>query len=92
MSVHSSEEVDMETSDDEFNIDNEGVIDGYNAKVKELAENKDEVQKLRDQTMEQLLEKNVNKHLNLFGRKQIYVCASFNEWMPVEMQTTMEIK
>lgn len=92
VSVHSSEEIEMETSDDEFSTDNEGVIEGYNAKIKEMEENKPPEQKLRDDMLQQLLDKNVNKHLNLFGRKQIYVCASFNEWMPIEMQTTAEIK
>lgn len=42
--------------------------------------------------LQAMLEKNVNKYLNLFQRKQIYVVASFNDWVPIEMQTTNEIK
>lgn len=32
-----------------------------------------------------LLKKNDNTHVNIFGRKQIYLVASFNDWVPVEM-------
>lgn len=30
--------------------------------------------------------------MNIFGRKQIYLVASFNEWVPIEMQTQQEVK
>lgn len=39
-----------------------------------------------------MLKKNDNKHLNIFGRKQIYLVASFNDWVPIEMRTNQEIK
>jgi hypothetical protein len=29
---------------------------------------------------------------NIFGRAQTYLVASFNNWVPVEMQTLWEIK
>ena len=47
---------------------------------------------MRDQKLQELLAANVNKHLNVFKRKQIYICGSFNDWMPVELMTIMEIK
>lgn len=30
--------------------------------------------------------------VNIFGRAQTYLVASFNNWVPVEMQTLWEIK
>lgn len=29
---------------------------------------------------------------NVFGRKQIFMIASFNDWIPVELKTLFEIK
>lgn len=49
-------------------------------------------EKKRNQILNDLLKKNDNKHLNIFGRKQIYLVASFNEWMPIELRTNQEIK
>ena len=42
--------------------------------------------------MQGFLEKNVKQYVNLFGRKQIFLVASFNDWVPVEMNTNCEIK
>ena len=30
--------------------------------------------------------------INKFGREQIYIVASFNQWVPIEMQTIWEIR
>jgi len=37
--------------------------------------------------MQGFLEKNVKQYVNIFGRKQIFLVASFNDWVPVEMNT-----
>lgn len=42
--------------------------------------------------MQGFLEKNIKQYVNIFGRKQIFIVASFNDWVPVEMNTQQEIK
>ena len=40
-----------------------------------------------------MLEKNVaTNHKNAFGRDDVYLVSSFNEWMPILMRTAYEIK
>lgn len=51
-----------------------------------------EDEKKRLQILNDLLKRNDNKHINIFGRKQIYLVASFNEWIPIELRTNQEIK
>lgn len=38
------------------------------------------------------LKKNDPLKINKFGRNQIFVCASFNDWVPQEMKTFFEIE
>jgi transketolase len=60
----------MNTSEgDDFKIDDEEVMEGYNNKLVELKENKPELEKERDRVLETMLEQNINKHLNVFKRK-----------------------
>ena len=34
----------------------------------------------------------VPKVKSIFGRKQVFICASFNDWIPIELKSTHEIK
>ena len=38
------------------------------------------------------MRKNVPKKRSMFGRKQVFMCASFNDWVPVEMKSLHEVK
>ena len=53
----------------------------------------------KDEKLDKLLSKNGHayketKHnlRNVFGRKQIFIVASYNDWIPVEMKSIFEIK
>ena len=53
----------------------------------------------KDERLEAILKKNGHAYKernealrNVFGRKQIFMVASFNDWIPVEMKTLFEIK
>ena len=34
----------------------------------------------------------IPKVRSVFGRKQVFICASFNDWIPIELKSTHEIK
>jgi len=68
------------------------VIDGYKQKNEERLENMNLKDKERLTIMQGFLEKNIKQYVNIFGRKQIFIVASFNDWVPVEMNTQQEIK
>lgn len=91
VSMTSYAESSIHTSDDSFEVDDDIVKDYHerlDLKVEEMPEHEIE----RNAVLKELLNKNKQKHLNLFGRKQIYLMASFNDWFPVEMRTPHEIK
>lgn len=39
-----------------------------------------------------MLEKNVPRTRSVFKRKQVHICASFNDWVPQELKTIHELK
>ena len=34
----------------------------------------------------------VPKIMSIWGRKQVYICASFNDWIPIELKSLHEIR
>ena len=39
-----------------------------------------------------MLEKNAPRTRSLFQRRQVHICASFNDWVPLELKTQHELK
>ena len=39
-----------------------------------------------------ILNSKKESYTNMFGRDKIFICASYNDWIPKEMQTGYEIK
>lgn len=44
------------------------------------------------QQLEKAMKNKVPKVKSIFGRKQVFICASFNDWIPIELKSTHEIK
>jgi len=91
--AHSDSTASLDTSDDDFTVDDEDVIfrmgQLLDRKLADLPKmEKDE----RSNALQQTLKKNIAKKRSIFGRKQIYMCASFNDWIPVEMKSLHELK
>lgn len=42
--------------------------------------------------LQKLLEKNAPRTRSLFQRRQVHICASFNDWVPQELKTLHELK
>jgi len=80
----------VNTSEDSFETDNEGVIDSFNQRVDQIEENHEKNGSPKSKVLDRLLSQNVTQHTNIFGRKQVYLVASFNDWVPLEMHTNAE--
>ena len=42
--------------------------------------------------LQKLLEKNAPRTRSVFQRRQVHICASFNDWVPAELKTGHELK
>ena len=81
------------TSDDSFETDDSGVKDGILQREEEKkAEYSPE--KAKDlERLEKCLSKNKpTTKLNIFNRRSVYINASFNDWAPIEMKTSYEVR
>ena len=90
--IDSDEETSVHTSVDQFSVDDDEVIT-------EVRHHYDNNPVVKDEKLEKLLSKNGHaykennvKLRNAFGRKQVFIVASYNDWIPVEMKTIFEIK
>ena len=93
VSIDSDDEQSVQTSEDEFEVDDEGVKDQYTKKVMDMDQNRSEKEKKQIQKLEALLAKNDNSATkDIFGRDRIFLVASFNDWQPVELKTIFHIK
>lgn len=89
-SLQSEDSSSVRTSDDEFEVDTEGVFDLVRSKLNQKKAEHDG--ELRRSQVQSSLAKNVPHPRNPFGRKHVYMCASFNDWIPSEMKSMHEIR
>ena len=90
--VNSDESSSLETSDDDFEEDTTGVMSQFHKKIVTKLKARTKEEKKEAMKLQKLLDKNVPKTVSHFKRKQVFICASFNDWVPVELKTTHEIK
>jgi hypothetical protein len=60
--------------------------------MEELQRKKKEKPDPEVQQLEKAMKNKVPKVKSIFGRKQVFICASFNDWIPIELKSTHEIK
>lgn len=60
--------------------------------MEELKKKKKEKPDPEVQQLEKAMKNKVPKVKSIFGRKQVFICASFNDWIPIELKSTHEIK
>jgi len=89
--VDSDEAVSLDTSDDDFSLD-EGLVGKVGKRIERNQGTKTAGRELEITQMQKSLEKNSPRKRSIFGRKLIYMCASFNDWVPVEMKSLYELK
>ena len=97
ISVDSDEEESVKTSEDEFQVDDEGIKGQLHGFVNEQREeHKAEAANPKGGDLARLVQSLKQNeplgHKNVFGRDEVYLVASFNEWQPIALQTTHEIK
>ena len=78
------ESSDVDTSDDDLEVNNAAVLSNFKAALTSNSK--------RDSTLQKSLEKNKVKSKNIFGREPVYICATFTDWVPVELKSRFEIK
>jgi len=81
----------VQTSDDEFRVD-DLVLLQYNKRQTEKQEEISAEEKQRDQKLEEALSRTRYATKSAFGRKQVFLCCSANDWIPIEMKTAFEMK
>ena len=90
--AHSDSTASLDTSDDDFKVDDEDVIFRMGQLLDRKLADRPHIGKDQSNVLQQSLQKNIAKKRSFFGRKQIYMCASFNDWIPVEMKSLHELK
>ena len=90
--AHSDSTASLDTSDDDFAVDDDDVLLRMGQVLERQLAERPDLRKHESSHLQQSLRKNVAKKRSLFGRKQIYMCASFNGWIPVELKSLHELK
>ena len=92
VSIDDDETESIKTSEDEFEIDDK-LPEQYNERLEERKNEFPEALKKNIERLQKAMDQNRPLNVkNIFGREQTYLVASFNNWVPVEMQTLWEIK
>lgn len=93
VSVHSSEDTSVRTSEDSYSTDNSVVLSDYNKRLRLKQEERTDAQKAEQDVLQKTLDKNRLVHeKNVFGRVNVFLVASFTEWQPIQMHTYFECK
>jgi len=87
--VDSDEEYSVITSEDDFKTDDEGIKNQY--KNREIAKTEADISN-KPNLLKTVNKNRPNQEVNEFGRKKVYMVASFNDWQPIELNTLYEIK
>lgn len=88
--VDSDEASSVITSDDEFQVDDLVVMRELDEHMAVKEKNKLDDPEI--QQLEKAMKNKVPKVKSIFGRKQVFICASFNDWIPIELKSTHEIR
>lgn len=93
VSIHSSEDTSVRTSEDSYSTDNSVVKEEYNKRLKRQIDERTNQQKAEIELLQKTLDKNRMEHeKNQFGRVNVFLVASFADWQPIQMHTYFECK